>query len=285
VGRACKLAFSYGLESDPEIAAKFLSKLALKKRHSHIPVHVSKIELPANCINLNKAVMDAFSGMPKKSATHRDGWTWKLLRDAVKTPSTATLLRKFTERFSNGALPTDLWAYLAPALLYPFHKKLPKEICAKRDPALRPMPVGSVLTRFGCRVMVKMNRNTVAGELLLYHQFSFGINGGVQQVIMACNIALQINPSCVMLDLDSKNAQTLCSRGKLEEDLELNVVYHYMLESLRALYVKTAIVQWHFETGPDMPTTSFHLPCEGLKQVYSLAIVYFNVLTARVYNL
>ena len=26
VGRACKLAFSYGLETDPEIAAKFLAK-------------------------------------------------------------------------------------------------------------------------------------------------------------------------------------------------------------------------------------------------------------------
>jgi hypothetical protein len=36
VGRACKLAFSYGLETHPEIAAKFLAKLTLKKRHAHI---------------------------------------------------------------------------------------------------------------------------------------------------------------------------------------------------------------------------------------------------------
>jgi hypothetical protein len=57
----------------------------------------------------------------------RDGWIWELLRDASQTPSTATLLRKFVERFSNGALPQDLWAYLAFALLYPLHKKLPEE--------------------------------------------------------------------------------------------------------------------------------------------------------------
>ena len=37
MGRACKLAFSYGLESDPAIATKFLSKLTLKKKYDHIP--------------------------------------------------------------------------------------------------------------------------------------------------------------------------------------------------------------------------------------------------------
>ena len=72
------------------------------------------------------------------------------------------------------------------------------------------MTVGSVLTRFGCRVMERMNRVAVAAELLLSHQFFFGINGGVHQVILACNIALEINPSWVMLDLDSKNAHTFC---------------------------------------------------------------------------
>ncbi len=40
----------------------------------------------------------------------------------------------------------------------------------------------------------------------------------------------------MMLDLDSKNAHTLCSRDMLEEEHELNVAYHYMLESFRALY-------------------------------------------------
>jgi hypothetical protein len=67
------------------------------------------------------------------------------------------------------------------------------------------------------------------GTVALSHQLSFGINGGVQQVILACNIALEINPSWLMLDLDSKNAHTFCSRNMLEEELELNVAYHYML--------------------------------------------------------
>jgi hypothetical protein len=82
MGRVCKQAFSYGLETDPEIAAKFLERLTLKARHARIHVHVPKVKPPANCIPL-KAVMDAFSWMPKKSVAHRDGWTWELLRDAA----------------------------------------------------------------------------------------------------------------------------------------------------------------------------------------------------------
>jgi len=149
---------------------------------------VAKVTPTGNSIPL-KAVTDAFSRMPKKSEVHWDGWTWELLRDAAQTPPTEALLRKFAEHFSSEALPQDLWAYLASALLYPFHKKLPEERTSVPDPALRPVIVGSVLTRFGCRAMVRMNRVAVAADLLLSHQFSFGINGGVQQVIMACNIA------------------------------------------------------------------------------------------------
>jgi len=44
MGRACKLAFSYGLESDPAIAAKFLFKLTLKKKHDHILEFVARVK-------------------------------------------------------------------------------------------------------------------------------------------------------------------------------------------------------------------------------------------------
>ena len=158
--------------------AKFLAKPTLGTKQSHIEAYIPKIKPPKNCIPL-KAVTDAFSRMPKKSAAHRDRWTWELLRDAARTPSTASLLRKFAERFSNGALPEDLWAYMASALLYPFHKKPPEERTSTTNPALRHVTVRSVLTRFGCRVMVIMNRMAVTTELLLSHYFSFGIIGGV----------------------------------------------------------------------------------------------------------
>jgi hypothetical protein len=106
-------------------------------------------------------------------------------------------------------------------------------------------------------------------ELLLSHQFSFGINGGVEHAIMACHIALEINPTWMMSDLNSKNAHTFCSRDRLEEELELNVAYHYMVESFKALYGKTVTVQEHFSNGPDMPAITFHLlkaPCMGMRR-------------------
>ncbi len=69
---ACKVAFSYGLETDPEVAAKFLKNLTLQTRHIHIPPHPSNFKPAKNQIHA-KAVAEAFSGMPKKSATHIDG--------------------------------------------------------------------------------------------------------------------------------------------------------------------------------------------------------------------
>ena len=85
VGRACKLAFFDGLETDPGIATTFLAKWTLNAKHSHIDAFIPKVKHPRNCIPM-KAVTDAYSGMPKSSACHRDGRTWELLRDAAETP-------------------------------------------------------------------------------------------------------------------------------------------------------------------------------------------------------
>ena len=132
--------------------------------------------------------------MPKKSATHRDGWTWELLRDVAQRPSTTALFAKFAELLFNGTLPKGMWVYMASALMYPFHKLLMEERIDPKDRALRPVTVGSILTRFGCRVLVRMNRLAVVAQLLLSHQLSDEVNGGVQKVIMACNLALQSSP-------------------------------------------------------------------------------------------
>ncbi len=72
VGRACKVAFTYGLETDPLVAAEFLRKLTLQSRHSHIALHTSSITTAKNLIPL-KAVTDAFTRMPKLSSARRDG--------------------------------------------------------------------------------------------------------------------------------------------------------------------------------------------------------------------
>ena len=95
LGRACKVAFTYGIEADPEVAATFLARLTLRARHSHVPLHPSSLKPVKNIIPLS-AISDAFSKMPKKSAAHRDGWTWELLRDAAQRPSTASHLRTFS---------------------------------------------------------------------------------------------------------------------------------------------------------------------------------------------
>ena len=120
--------------------------------------------------------------------------------------------------------------------MYPFHKKFPEDQISVTDPALRPVTVGSVITRFGYRILVGMNRLAVARTLLLLHQFSFGINGGVQQVILGFTLSLQLNPLFVEIDLDMANAHKFSSRNKTEEEIEGDIIFHYLLEVFRALY-------------------------------------------------
>ena len=86
-----------------------------------------------------KAVTDAFTCMPKKSAPHIDGWTWELFRDLVNRPKTAELLRYFVELFVNGKLPKPLWKFLSTAIMIPFHKLAQIERDALEDPRLRPI--------------------------------------------------------------------------------------------------------------------------------------------------
>ena len=108
--------------------------------------------------------------------------------------------------------------------MYPFHKLMLEERIDLKDPALRHVTMGSVLTRFGCRVLVRMNKIAVAAQFLLSHQLSIGINGGVQQVILGCTLALKVHPSFVKIDLDLRNAHTFCSRDRIEEELESDII-------------------------------------------------------------
>jgi len=86
--------------------------------------------------------------------------------------------------------------------MYPFHKLLPEERISVIDPSLIPVTAGSVITRFGCRILVRMNRLAVAENLLLSHQFFFGIKGGVHHIIMGISLSLQLNSQFVEIDLD-----------------------------------------------------------------------------------
>jgi hypothetical protein len=103
-------------------------------------------------------------------------------------------------------------------------------------------------------------------------------------VILGCTLALQVHSSFVQIDLDLRNAHNFCSRDRIEEELESDIIYHYLLESFRALYGKTVTQQWNYVDGPDHPPqVSCHMPNDGLRQGDAPATVYLNILVARGY--
>jgi hypothetical protein len=87
VGRASKVAFTHGLETNPLMAAEFLKTLTLQSRHASIAPHTSCLKPAKNLIPLN-AVTDAFTRMPKPSVAHKYGWAWEQLRGTASRPST-----------------------------------------------------------------------------------------------------------------------------------------------------------------------------------------------------
>jgi hypothetical protein len=57
-------------------------------------------------------------------------------------------------------------------------------------------------------------------------------------VILACSLALQLHKNFVQTDFDLRNAHTFCSRDRAKVELESGIIYHYILETFRALYRK-----------------------------------------------
>jgi len=286
VGKVCKFAFSYGTESDPEVAARFLAKLTRTATHTHVAPPSSSYKT-AFVPMPQKAITDTFTGMPKKSAPRRDGWTWKPFRDAASRPSTAALLRKFVELLVNGSLPKGLWKFLSSAIMIPFHKLAQLERYLLLDPRLHPITIGSLLTRFSSRSLLRLNSSGLAKRML---RSNHGIPGGVQQVIMGCIVALECNPTFILGSLGFPwipwilgSPHTDCSRGLIWEMLMNDTYFHFLIHIFLCMYGDTCNPHWHYGSGPDQPPTSIHWSGDGLCQGETAANVFFNILTARLY--
>ena len=120
--------------------------------------------------------------------------------------------------------------------MIPFHKLAQAERDLIKDPRLRPITIGALLCRFSARTFLRMHRKGVAERMLQSNQFSFGIPGSVQIVIMGCIVALQCNPTWCLLDIDFANARSDCNRGNIWEDLERNSYFHFLIQIFLNLY-------------------------------------------------
>ncbi len=174
------MAFSYGTESDPIVAATFLAKLTRTVPHTHVPMPPSSFKTAFLPVPI-KAVTYAFThtGMPKKSAPHKDGLTWELFRGMANRPKIDDLPRKFVELFANGKLPKPLWKFLSTTNITLFHKLAQAERDLLKDPRLRPIIIGALLCRFSVHTVLRIHRKGIVERMLQSNQFSYEIPGGV----------------------------------------------------------------------------------------------------------
>ena len=116
------------------------------------------------------------------------------------------------------------------------------------------------------------------------NQISYGVPGGVQQVIMGCIVALQNNPGWVLFQGDMANAHTDCSRDLIWKGLQADSFFHFLIQIFLCLYGNNCTPQWHFGNGPDQPPTSMHMSIDGLRQGETAPNVFFNILASRLYR-
>ena len=101
---------------------------------------------------------------------------------------------------------------------------------------------------------------------------------------MGVTLSLQLNPHFVEIDLDFKNAHTFISRDKAEEEMESDIIYHYLLKVFKAVYGKTVTPQWQYGDGPYRSPTSVHMSIDGFRQGDAPASIFFNILAAMIYR-
>ncbi len=66
--------------------------------------------------------------------------------------------------------------------------------------------------------------------------------------------------------------------------MESDVIYHFLLEVFRSLYVKTVTPQWHYGDGSDRPPTNVHMSIVGFRQGDAPVSIFFNILAAIIYR-
>jgi hypothetical protein len=204
--------------------------------------------------------------MSKKSAPMRDGWIWELFKDAASRTSSADLLKKIRGTLREWTPPEDLM----DALILGDHDPLPQDRVNGTPFALRPKlthdhhrrPANPIL-RKNCPTNVQKR---IAESMLKFNQFSYGISGGVQHVILGCTVALQSNPMWILGVFDLRNAHTDCTRGLTWHELENDQYFHFLIQIFICMYGENRTPQWHFGNDPDQPSTSIHWSGDGLRQ-------------------
>ena len=284
MGKACRLALSYGVETDPARAAESLEALHRPSPHDHIAFPQLPPRFAAKTTFTVKTTADGLRKHPTCSATHRDFWSWELIADCMRHSDTALLLSKYCTRFCSGDLPPGFKKYLSSGVLMAFHKDPPEIRALSTLLRHRPITIGSVLTRFPVRALLKLNREAILSHLISSHQFSFGVSGGPVKVAFIVTVGLQSNPSWVMMEGDFKNAHTGCARARILEELLANPALHPLIPVFNFLYGTSSSPLWHFGDGPGEDFTSEHLSVEGLRQGCAAASIFFNILAARVYR-
>ena len=278
-GRASALAQSYGLVQDPEEAVRALRHLHPPKRHFPdfaAPSAPARVPPQGGTLIDLYHLSSAIRKMPKRSATHVDGWRWEHLRDIAQYESGAATLLEYARTLLRADVPDKIADFLASATLYPFNKKDEDTVDRLRDqavrdevgdtffPPTRPVAVASVLVRMATSALLEATLPALK-QAVGSAQYGIKTPDALDKIIFGVRAAMEGLRGAVTVHLDMKNAFNEVSRERTWQALQRDPSLSPLHPIYRLLYLDREGAMWYYPPGS--PTPYATIPsAEGSRQ-------------------
>ena len=278
-GRASALAQTNGLVQDPDEAARALAALHPPRRRvpGFVPPGAPARTPPqggndVEAYHLTRAIRN----MPKRAATHVDGWRWEHIRDLAAQESGADALLQYIGAIVRADVPPVIADYLASATLFPFNKQRESTVDELREqaqisdpdtpftPPTRPVAVSSVLVRMASSCLLEAMLPAIQ-QAVGNAQYGIKTPDALEKIIFGVRAAMEGLRGSVTVHLDMKNAFNEISRERTWQELMQDPSLAPMRPLYRLLYLDREGEMWYYRPGA--PTPYATIPsAEGSRQ-------------------
>ena len=197
----------------------------------------------------------AIRGMPKRAATHVDGWRWEHIRDLASQESGPDVLLKYIGTIIRADVPPEIADYLASATLFPFNKQRESTIDELREqaqienpdtpfsPPTRPVAVSSVLVRVASSCLLESMLPSIQ-QAVGNVQYGIKTPDALEKIIFGVRAAMEGLRGTVTVHLDMKNAFNEISREQTWRTLSQDPSPTPMRALYRLLYLYREGEMW-----------------------------------------
>ena len=260
-GKAAALAQSHGLVEDPAEAERALRALHRPRRAfpDYVPPGRPARTPSAAQVVQAEHVQEAVQRMPKRAATHVDGWRWEHIRDLLNVEEAEPAVLAYVQAVVSADVPADAADFLSSATLWPFLKEDQAAVAAARAcagettfvPPTRPVAVSSALARLAGASLLAATTPAIRAAVGP-SQYCVKTPDGVEAVLFGVRAARE-SRNLWTLQLDIANAFNEVSRQRIWQQLNADPALAPLIPFFRLMYLDRNGPLWYYPPGHCSP--------------------------------